>query len=539
MIATLVIGLREGLEATLIVSIIAAFLKRNRIPVWPMWLGVGVAVFLSIAVGVVLDLVERALPQAQQEGMEAVIGTVAVIFVTTMIVWMRKHAKDLKGELEAEATAAAGRGTAWALAGMAFLAVLKEGFETSVFLLATFQAASNTTLAALGALIGVAAAVVIGIGLYSGGVRLNLAKFFTGTGIFLVVVAAGLVVTALRTAHEAGWILIGQQKTVDLSWLVPNGSVRGALLTGVLGIQPDPRVIEVLGWLCYLVPVLLIAVWPRAWRPSVARVPRVRAILAGSLAVAAIALAIGVHAPQASAPQSTKVTAGSTTAEATANVTSSTASLRVSMANDSGTGGTTVTFPASARRSTTHDGVAATRWTKTENVSTASRPSTVSVDGLVTLFGRIPVGISPDTQPGPFQARWSQTATTTLWSVGSGILDTKRTGVTVLTISGGGLTTSRTYTLAAAGWTTPAAGVQHVASRIASSATSTSELRLWSTWLPLALGIAAVWQAVLALLGRRRTALTPETASSPSTPDPADALAAQGNPARSNTYAVR
>ncbi|BDZ51936.1 ferrous iron permease EfeU [Frondihabitans sucicola] len=273
MLATLVIGLREGLEATLIVGIIAAFLTRNRIPLWPMWLGVGVAVFLSVAVGVVLDLVEQALPQAEQEGMEAIIGAVAVVFVTTMIVWMRKHARDLKGDLEAEATAATNRGTAWALAGMAFLAVLKEGFETSVFLLATFQASSDTGLAALGAVIGVAAAVAIGFGLYTGGVRLNLAKFFTGTGVFLVFVAAGLVMTALRTAHEAGWIQIGQQRTVDLSWLAPNGTVLGALITGVLGIQPDPRLVEVLGWFCYLVPVLLLSIWPRAWRPTRAGIP--------------------------------------------------------------------------------------------------------------------------------------------------------------------------------------------------------------------------------------------------------------------------
>jgi high-affinity iron transporter len=143
MLATLVIGLREGLEAALILGILAAFLRGNGASVRPMWLGVALAVVLSIGVEVGLDLVERSLPQAGQEAMESVIGAVAVFFVTTMIVWMSAHARGLKRELESEAAAALSRGGAYALAAMAFLAVLKEGFETSVFLLATFSAAQS------------------------------------------------------------------------------------------------------------------------------------------------------------------------------------------------------------------------------------------------------------------------------------------------------------------------------------------------------------------------------------------------------------
>ncbi len=144
MIATLVIGLREGLEATLIVGIIAAFLRRKPRSAHPDVDRRRRRGRLSIAVGFGLQLVEQALPQAEQEGMETVIGAVAVVFVTGMIVWMRTHARTLSKDLVASATAALGRGTAWALAGMAFLAVLKEGFETSVFLLATFQASADT-----------------------------------------------------------------------------------------------------------------------------------------------------------------------------------------------------------------------------------------------------------------------------------------------------------------------------------------------------------------------------------------------------------
>jgi high-affinity iron transporter len=532
MLATLVIGLREGLEATLIVGIIAAFLKRNRIPMWPMWLGVGVAVLLSVAVGVTLDLVEQALPQVQQEGMEAIIGAVAVVFVTSMIVWMRKHSRNLKGDLEAEATEAANRGTAWALAGMAFLAVLKEGFETAVFLLATFQASTNSGLAALGALIGVAGAVAIGYGLYTGGVKLNLAKFFTGTGIFLVFVAAGLVLTALRTAHEAGWIQIGQQRTVDLSWLAPNGSVQGALITGVLGIQPDPRVIEVLGWFAYLVPVLALSLWPRAWRPRPTRIPAVRAGIAGVLAVAAIVLAVTVHGTGADVPTTVRLQTGSGTAQATATFSGNAATLRTTDGLEA-----RVAFPASAHRATTHAGIAADRWTATTNPSTAGKPTSVTVDDLVSLFGRIPVGVSPDTQPGPYTARWAAKQTTTLWTANGGVLDTKRDTLTVLTISGGGLTSPRTYTIDSTSWKVPAATVRASAAAAQAAATTAVELRLWNTWLPIALGIAAVAQALLALRDRRRLGAANDAPTQH--PTPAAAADAHGEPARSSAYAVR
>ncbi len=226
MLATFVIGLREGLEAALIVGIIAAFLRNNGKSLFAMWWGVGLAIALSIAVGVGLSLVEQALPQAAQEGMETVIGAVAIFFVTGMIAWMQAHARSLKKDLEAEAAEAISHAGAFALASMAFLAVLREGFETSVFLLATFSAAQSAAWAATGAIIGLVLAVLIGWGIYAGGVRINLSRFFRITGAFLILVAAGLVISSLRTAHEAGWLYAGQQATVDSpGWLrrVPFG----------------------------------------------------------------------------------------------------------------------------------------------------------------------------------------------------------------------------------------------------------------------------------------------------------------------------
>ena len=294
MLATLVIGLREGLEAALIVGIIAAFLRKNGKPLTAMWIGVAAAVALSLAVGVILDLIERDLPKKAQEGMESIIGAVAILFVTTMIVWMHQHSRGMKRELETQAAEAMHDGHTRALAIMAFLAVLKEGFETAVFLLATFSAASSGPLAAAGAVIGIAIAVAIGIGIYVGGVKINLSRFFRITGAFLILVAAGLVVSMLRSAHEAGWINAGQQRTVDLAWLVQHGSVQAALLTGVLGIRADPRVVEVVGWFAYLVPVALFVYWPRQHRPQGRAAACLKFVVGGALAVAALALAVFV-----------------------------------------------------------------------------------------------------------------------------------------------------------------------------------------------------------------------------------------------------
>ncbi len=170
--------MREGLEAALIVGIIAAFLRKNGKRLTAMWLGVVLALVLSVIVGVGLDLAEQALPQSRQEGMESIIGGIAVFFVTGMIVWMNNHAQNMRQQLEAEAAEALSQASAYALASMAFLAVLKEGFETSVFLLATFSAAQSAVLAAAGAIIGLLLAVVIGWGIYIGGVKINLSRFF-------------------------------------------------------------------------------------------------------------------------------------------------------------------------------------------------------------------------------------------------------------------------------------------------------------------------------------------------------------------------
>jgi high-affinity iron transporter len=274
MIPTFVITLREGVEASLIIGIIAAFLVKEgrRDAMRQMWVGVAIAIVLCAGVAVILDVVGKDLPQRQQEGLETVIGLIAVTAVTYMIVWMRRHARGIKASLEGEAASALATGSTIALVAMAFLAVLREGFETSVFLLAAFQNSTDSTAAGFGAVLGLAVAIGIGIGLYRGGVRINLTRFFRVTGIVLVFVAAGLLATAAHTAHEAGWINGLQGQAVDLSWLVQPGTVSGSLLTGMLGLQPSPTVIEAIAYLLYAVPMALYVLWPDRLR----RLPRRR-----------------------------------------------------------------------------------------------------------------------------------------------------------------------------------------------------------------------------------------------------------------------
>src|SRR4051812_12847941 len=264
MLPTFVIGLREGVEASLIVGIIAAFLRQEQRTdaLRYVWVGVGVAVVLCLGVGITLQIVDQELPQRQQEGLETVIGLAAVGMVTFMIVWMRRHARGLRKELESSAAGALAQGSVAALVGMAFFAVLGEGLETAVFMLAAFQSASNPTAAGLGALLGVALAVAIGVGIYKGGVRLNMARFFKITAFVLVLVAAGLLAMAAHTAHEAGWLNVMQDQALDLSWLVVPGSVTSSLLTGMLGLQPQPTVAEVAVYLAYAVPMGAYVLWP-------------------------------------------------------------------------------------------------------------------------------------------------------------------------------------------------------------------------------------------------------------------------------------
>lgn len=271
MLTTLVIGLREGVEAALIVGIVAAFLVREgrRDALRSMWAGVGLAVLLCVGVAMGLSAAQQQLAPRPQEAFQGVLALVAVLLVTSMIIWMRRNARHLRSGLETSARSALARGTTTGLVVMAFLAVVREGFETAVFLVAQFDAAgANASTGALGAVLGLVLAIGLGYAIYRGGIRLDLVKFFTVTGVALVLIAAGLVVKGIGALDEAGLLTVGQATAFDLSWLVRPGTAGAALLTGMLGVPSLPLVAQVVAWLVYAVAMTTFVLWPTTRRPA-------------------------------------------------------------------------------------------------------------------------------------------------------------------------------------------------------------------------------------------------------------------------------
>ncbi|MCI9887378.1 FTR1 family protein [Micrococcales bacterium 31B] len=441
MLATFIIGLREGLEAALIVGIIAAFLRRNGRSLRPMALGVAAAVLLSIAVGVVLAVVQQHLPQAAQETMEAIIGLVAVVFVTTMVLWMITHARSMKGELEAHANQALQRGSTWALTAMAFLAVLKEGFETSVFLLATFSASGSAAFAATGAALGMVVSAALGYGIYRGGIRLNLAKFFSFTAAFLILVAAGLLVLSLRSLHEAGWLNAGQQRTVDLSAIAAQNSVLGALVTGVLGIPPDPRLIQVIAWFAYVIVVGALVYWPRSRRPGPAAAQRLRWSIAAALGLGAVALLLAVPAAPRTGPTTLALVDASGAPAGSVTLAGSGATVTLD--------GASTTMPLAAGANVNVASVVGARqFTQDLTLATGDLPATLTLTELVALNGgRLPAGMNAQRTPGPFAAAWLTSGSRTLAELDGQIVDFAQSQKVTLSVSGGGLASSRSVNI--------------------------------------------------------------------------------------------
>jgi len=405
MLPTFVIGLREGLEASLIVGIVAAFLRqrgRRDLIRW-VFAGVTASVLLCLAVGVVLRVLSQNLPQRQQEGLETVIGAVAVGMVTYMVVWMRRHSRELKGQLEGAAADALADGSGWALVAMAFLAVLREGFETVVFLLAVFNERGGGPAAGLGALLGIVVAVALGYGIYRGGVRINLSRFFRATGVVLVLVAAGLVVNALHTAHEAGWLDIGQQRTVDLSAVVRPGSVQASLLTGMLGVQEHPVLIEVIGWLAYLLPVGLYVGWPPGRKVAHAMLARIALVAGAAAAVAGLVLALVMPGR----PQPNPVTRAGTMSAGLVSRNADEAVVRASAP----------TGLVTARRGAelSHDGLPTDVYTAVRTVDAAAeRPGAISYAELAERNGgRLPLGVHPTDRDVPVS--YAERTETTFW----------------------------------------------------------------------------------------------------------------------------
>jgi high-affinity iron transporter len=261
MLVPFLIMLREGIEAALIVGIIGSYLRQTGYVQWmkPVWLGVTLAIFLCFGFGVILKATSSDYPQKQQELFASIIALVAVGVLSWMVLWMKRAARLMKTEIQASIDKAVATGDRWGitLVGMAFLAVAREGLESVFFLLATFE--QNVGIQApIGAVLGLMASVAIGFGIYQGGIRINLQHFFRWTGLFILFVAAGLLASAFRAAHEAGVWNFFQDVVFDASNILPRNGLLGTVLSGILGYSDTPTVTEVVAYFSYLVPMLFL-----------------------------------------------------------------------------------------------------------------------------------------------------------------------------------------------------------------------------------------------------------------------------------------
>jgi high-affinity iron transporter len=258
-LANYLIGLREGLEAALVVSILIAYLvkvgRRDRLPV--VGIGVAAALAVSVAFGAVLTYTSTTLLSTftSQEIFGGTMSAVAVCFVTWMIFWMRRTARGMRAELDGRLSAALELG-GLAVAVTAFFAVAREGLETALFFWSAVQAAGSTTAPVSGFVLGLGTALLLAWLLYRRSVRLNLATFFTWTGAGLIVIAAGVLGYAVHDLQEGG--VIGGLNTLafDVSNQIPPGSWYGTLLKGILNFSPQTTLVQAVAWLTYLVTVM-------------------------------------------------------------------------------------------------------------------------------------------------------------------------------------------------------------------------------------------------------------------------------------------
>lgn len=264
---SLLIGLREGLETAIVVTILIAFLVKSdrRDALKWVWLGVAGAIAMTIGVFLTIQLSENTISGLAAEAIAGVASLVAVIIVTTMVLWMRKAAATISGDLRGDMTRALETG-GWAVATLAFLAVGREGVETALFMVGYANAATAWPLAGL--LIGLLIAVAFAYGMYAGAVRINLAKFFKYTGAFLVVVAAGILSYAIHALQTVGWLPGLSARAFDLTGVFNWSSWYGQAIQGIFNFSPTPSVLQFVCWLAYLVIVLSLFLRPVAAKPA-------------------------------------------------------------------------------------------------------------------------------------------------------------------------------------------------------------------------------------------------------------------------------
>ncbi|WP_447645063.1 iron uptake transporter permease EfeU [Nocardioides zeae] len=282
MLASYLIGLREGLEAALVVSVLVAYLvKTGRSALlWKIWVGVGVAVAVSLAFGALLTFGPRGLTFEAQEAIGGSLSIVAVVFVTWMIFWMAGNARSLAGELRGRVDDAAG-GNPLALVVIAVLAVGREGLETALIVWSTTRSVTGTGTVdgvptwepLLGVALGLATAVVLGFLIYRGAVTLNLTVFFTWTGAFLVLVAGGVLAYGVHDLQEARFLPGLHSLAWDVTGWYDASSVYAAVLKGVFNFSPQTTWLEATVWVLYVVPVMFLFLRAVRRRPTAAARP--------------------------------------------------------------------------------------------------------------------------------------------------------------------------------------------------------------------------------------------------------------------------
>jgi high-affinity iron transporter len=275
--AAFLVALREGIEAALIISILLAYLRQiQRTDKQPLvWWGAGLAVLVSVAVGAVIFAAGAEFEGKGEQVFEGLVTLTAVGVLTWMIFWMRRQGARVKTELQDKVDAALMTG-GLAIGGLAFVAVVREGVETALFI---FAAAKGTAVGngavweqLLGATLGLLVAAALGVLLYRGGIRMNLRTFFRYTGALLIVVAAGLFAFGVHELQEAGWLPFLTGTAFDVSSSLPDDAGLGGILRALIGYASAPTWLEVVGWVAYLVVVGgLFLRRPRVPDPAVER----------------------------------------------------------------------------------------------------------------------------------------------------------------------------------------------------------------------------------------------------------------------------
>jgi high-affinity iron transporter len=258
MLSTFVIALREGLEAALIVGILVAYLVRSqrRHLLKALWTGVAIAIAASLGFGAILSFTSAELTSRGEELFAGLTSFIAVGLVTWMVFWMKRTARTLRDELHGKVDSAI-MGGPISLALVAFFAVVREGLETALFIYANFKSVGAASPATVGLVLGLALAVALGYLIYNRSVKLNLSKFFTVTGVALIIVAAGVLSYGVHEFQELGWLPGADTFIWDVTPWIAKDSILASVLGGTIGFDTTTSVVQFIAWAAYLVAVLV------------------------------------------------------------------------------------------------------------------------------------------------------------------------------------------------------------------------------------------------------------------------------------------